>query len=178
MVVIRRHGRAGPNVEGARRDRACAVRPAAVDLAAATLTVASTVIREGDRSLVIQDVLRSDAGQRTIALPPRTGHLLQRRPITLATAEDPPVILSGPYDRPATRARPAVSCSRPRLGRLPWVTSHTFRKTGTTRLDEAGCPPARSPRPPRPRPPRPDQDVYLGRGTASPRTAAVIRRAL
>ena len=40
MVVIRRHGRAGPNVEGARRDRACAVRPAAVDLAAATLTVA------------------------------------------------------------------------------------------------------------------------------------------
>ena len=51
------------------------------------------------------------------------------------------------------------------------------RKTVAPELDEAGLS-APDRRPPRPQPAQLTQDVYLGRGTASPRTAAAIRRAL
>ncbi len=61
---------------------------------------------------------------------------------------------------------------------LPWVTSHTFRKTVATRLDDAGLSARQIADHLGHSRPSLTQDVYLGRGTASPRAAATIRRAL
>ncbi len=59
-----------------------------------------------------------------------------------------------------------------------WVTSHTFRRTVATRLDEAGLSARQIADHLGHSRPSLTQDVYLGRGTASPRTAAAVRRAL
>jgi integrase len=61
---------------------------------------------------------------------------------------------------------------------FPWATSHTFRKTVATRLDEAGLSARQIADHLGHSWPSLTQDVYLGRGTASPRIAAAIRRAL
>ena len=59
-----------------------------------------------------------------------------------------------------------------------WATSHTFRRTVATRLDDAGLSARQIADHLGHSRPSLTQDVYLGRGTASPRTAATIRRAL
>jgi integrase len=61
---------------------------------------------------------------------------------------------------------------------FPWGNSHTFRRTVVTRLDEAGLSARQIADHLGHSRPSLTQDVYLGRGTVSPRTAAVIRRAL
>jgi len=61
---------------------------------------------------------------------------------------------------------------------FPWVTSHTFRRTVAIRLDDAGFSARQIADHLGHSRPSLTQDVYLGRGTASPRTAAVIRRTL
>lgn len=164
---------------GLRIGEACALRPLDVDLDAATLTVTGTVIRERGRGLVIQDVPKTTAGQRTIALPPRAVELLRRRLTASATAEDDPVV----FPSPQRRLRDPSNTSgdlRKALDRagFGWVTSHTFRKTVATRLDEAGLSARQIADHLGHSRPSLTQDVYLGRGTASPRTAAVIRRVL
>jgi integrase len=164
---------------GLRIGEACALRPLDVDPDAATLTVTGTVIRQPGRGLLIQDVPKTTAGRRTITLPPRTVELLRRRLTAPATAEDPPVI----FPSPQRRLRDPSNTSgdlRKALDRagFPWVTSHTLRKTVATRLDEAGLSALQIADHLGHSRPSLTQDVYLGRGTASPRTAAVIRRAL
>ena len=131
---------------GPRIGEACAVRPRAVDLAAATLTVTGTVIRERGRGLVIQDVPKTDAGRRAIALPPRTIHLLQHRLAAPATAEDDPVTSPARRVGSAIRATPAATCARPSTGPAspgsPRTRSARPWPLGSTR---PGCPPGRSP---------------------------------
>jgi integrase len=61
---------------------------------------------------------------------------------------------------------------------LPWVTSHTFCKTVATRLDDAGLSARQIADHLGHSRPSLTRDVYLGRGTGSPRTAAAIRQAL
>jgi len=77
---------------GLRIGEACAVRPCAVDLTTATLTVTGTVIRQPGHGLLIQDVPENTAGRRTIALPPRTVELLRRRLTAPATTEHDAVV--------------------------------------------------------------------------------------
>jgi integrase len=164
---------------GLRIGEACALRPLDVDLDAATLTVTGTVIRERGRGLLIQDVPKTTAGRRTIALPPRTVELLQRRLTAPATGEDDPVIFPSPNGRLRDPSNTSGDL-REALDRagFPWATSHTFRKTVATRLDDAGLSARQIADHLGHSRPSLTQDVYLGRGTASPRTAAVIRRAL
>ena len=163
---------------GLRIGEACALRPQDVDLDAATLTVTGTVIRERGRGLVIQDVPKTTAGRRTIALPPRTVELLRRR-TPPATTEEEPVLFPSPQRRLRDPSNTSGDLRRAldRSG-FDWVTSHTFRKTVATRLDEAGLSARQIADHLGHSRPSLTQDVYLGRGTASPRTAAVIRRAL
>jgi len=59
-----------------------------------------------------------------------------------------------------------------------WVTSHTVRKTVATRLDEAGLSARAIAEQLGHANPSLTQDVYLGRGTASPQAAAALERTL
>jgi integrase len=164
---------------GLRIGEACALRPSAVDLAAATLTVTGTVIRQPGQGLLIQDVPKTTAGRRTITLPPRTVELLRHRLTALTTTGDDPVIFPSPQGRLRDPSNTSgdLRTALDRAG-FPWATSHTFRKTVATRLDEAGLSARQIADHLGHSRPSLTQDVYLGRGTASPRTAAVIRRAL
>jgi integrase len=164
---------------GLRIGEACAVRPSAVDLAAATLTVTGTVVRERGRGLLIQDVPKTTAGRRTITLPPRTVELLRHRLTAPTTTDDDPVIFPSPQGRLRDPSNTSgdLRTALDRAG-FPWATSHTFRKTVATRLDEAGLSARQIADHLGHSRPSLTQDVYLGRGTASPRTAAVIRRSL
>jgi integrase len=164
---------------GLRIGEACAVRPSTVDLAAATLTVTGTVIRERGRGLLIQDVPKTTAGRRTITLPPRTVELLRDRLTAPTTTDDDPVIFPSPQGRLRDPSNTSgdLRTALDRAG-FPWATSHTFRKTVATRLDEAGLSARQIADHLGHSRPSLTQDVYLGRGTASPRTAAVIRRSL
>jgi integrase len=164
---------------GLRIGEACALRSLDVDLAAATLTVTGTVIRERGRGLLIQDVPKTTAGRRTIALPPRTVELLRHRLTALTATDDDPVMFPSPQGRLRDPSNTSgdLRTALDRAG-FPWATSHTFRKTVATRLDEAGLSACQIADHLGHSRPSLTQDVYLGRGTASPRTAAVIRRAL
>ena len=107
------------------------------------------------------------------------GPVLRRRLPRLPSAADPPVLFPSPKgllrDPNNTKRRPAPG---PRPVTFPWATSHTSRRTGATHLDEAG-PSARqiADHLGRSRPSL-TQDVYLGRGTASPLTAAALERSV
>ena len=61
---------------------------------------------------------------------------------------------------------------------FPWATSHTFRRTVATRLDDAGLSARQIADHLGHSRPSLTQDVYLGRGTASPLTAAALQQSL
>ncbi|WP_448612320.1 site-specific integrase [Geodermatophilus sp. URMC 60] len=81
---------------GLRIGEACALRPANVDLAAGTVTVTGTVIRQPGRGLPIQDVPKTGAGRRTIPIPPGTVELLRRRLAALPPHDRDPVVFPSP----------------------------------------------------------------------------------
>lgn len=162
---------------GLRIGEACAVRPTDIDFSAGTLSVGGTVTRDRLRGLFIQERPKSDAGLRTIALPPQTLDLLRRRVRTLPAVSDPLVIF--PSARGLLRDPSNTSGDlRKALDRagFPWATSHTFRKTVATRLDDAGLSARQIADHLGHSRPSLTQDVYLGRGTASPEAAAALHR--
>lgn len=59
---------------------------------------------------------------------------------------------------------------------FPWVTSHAFRKTVATRLDEAGLSARQIADHLGHNRPSLTQDVYMGRGLPSPAAAAALHR--
>jgi integrase len=164
---------------GLRIGEACALRPADVDLDAATVTVTGTVVRQPGHGLLIQDVPKTGAGRRTIPLPPRIVDLLRRRLADLPSQDGDPVVFPSPngHLRDPSNTSGDLRQALDRAG-LPWVTSHTFRKTVATRLDDAGLSARQIADHLGHSRPSLTQDVYLARGTATPRTAAAIRRAL
>ncbi|RFU21913.1 site-specific integrase [Geodermatophilus marinus] len=153
---------------GLRIGEACALHSSAVDLDAARLTVTGTVIREPGRGLLIQDTPKTTAGRRTIALPARTADLLRRRTAP-TTAEDHPVAFPSPQGRLRDPSNTSGDLRKAldRAG-FDWVTSHTFRKTVATRLDEAGLSARQIADHLGHNRPSLTQDVHLGRGTATP----------
>jgi integrase len=164
---------------GVRIGEACAAQPREVDLQAGTLTVTGTVIRERLRGPAIQQFPKTEASQRVIGLPPQTVLLLKRRLATVPDDADPPVI----FPSPQGRLRDPNNTSgdlRQALDRAgySWVTSHTFRRTVATRLDDAGLSARQIADHLGHSRPSLTQDVYLGRGTASPQAAAALQRSL
>jgi integrase len=164
---------------GLRIGEACAVRTTDIDLQAGTLSVAGTVIREPGCGLVIQECPKTVAGRRTIVLPPQTVQLLQRR----LAARPADAVAPAIFPSPRGRLRDPNNTSgdlRKALDRAGfcWVTSHTFRRTVATRLDDAELSARQIADHLGHSRPSLTQDVYLGRGTASPAAAAAIQRAL
>ncbi len=162
---------------GVRIGEACALRWSAVDLDAATVRIDATLIRVPGRGLEIQEFPKTTAGRRTIALPAFVVDLLERRRAQTPTAQGTAVIFPSPTGRlrdphnTSSHLRQALD----RAG-FDWVSSHVFRKTVATRLDEAGLSARQIADHLGHNRPSLTQDVYMGRGLASPEAATALQR--
>jgi integrase len=126
---------------GLRIGEACGLTWNAVDLDIGTIDVRATVVRIRDRGLVVKPT-KTDAGTRTLVLPTWCVAMLRDRAAGLAASneerDDRPVFsapLGGWRDPSNTQAdlRDAF-----RTAGFDWVTSHVFRKTVATLMDQAG----------------------------------------
>jgi integrase len=175
-----------------------------LDLEAGTWEVNATVVRVAGQGLVVQPRPKTAAGWRVIALPHSAVRMLERRRATddgfagdivfatpLARGLRDPVNVSGHLrelldgfecDRCAgTGYQPGVAAgSRERVrctaGPWSWVTSHTFRKTVATRLDEAGLSPRQVADQLGHANPSMTLDVYFGRHVVSAEAARALDR--
>ncbi|WP_369252606.1 tyrosine-type recombinase/integrase [Geodermatophilus amargosae] len=89
---------------------------------------------------------------------------------TRRTAAGPRALLRDPFDT-SSDLRHALDRAD-----FDWVTSHVFRKMVATRLDEAGLSARQIADHLGHTRPSLTQDVYLGRGVASPEAAAALQR--
>jgi integrase len=154
----------------------CAVRQAA--LAPGTVEVNATVIRVKGAGLMIQNRPKTAAGWRVLRLPPNLESMLDRRAAVPARASGPHGVV---FASPRGRLRDPSNTSgdlRDALDALgfDWVTSHTFRKTVATRLDESGFTAREIADILGHEKPSMTQDVYMGRGVVSARMASVLDR--
>jgi integrase len=120
---------------GCRIGEALAVVWSEVDFDAGTVHITSTLIRVKGEGLVRKGT-KSRAGERTLALPDTAVAVLRRRFISGARLDQPlfPDVLGGFRD-PANVRRELREARGQET--LAWITSHTFRKTAATILDEA-----------------------------------------
>jgi integrase len=147
-----------------------------VDLDAGTVAVDHNVIRVKGRGLVRKST-KTVAGERTLALPSWALDMLRKRQ---AGADDPygpvfPDSLGGLRDPSNTRRD--LRNARGSAG-FAWVTSHVFRKTAATILDEAGLSARAVADQLGHSRPSMTQDVYMGRKVASPAAAQALEGAL
>jgi integrase len=158
---------------GLRIGEACAVRWAAIDLAAGALEVNSTMVRTKEHGLVIQERPKSAAGWRVLALPETTVVMLRGR---LPERPQPgSVVFRSPLGQIRDRSNTTADLRRAldRAG-FDWVTSHTFRKTVATRLDDAGLSARQIADHLGHARPSLTQDVYLGRKVVASQAAEVL----
>jgi integrase len=105
-----------------------------------TIEVNATVVRVRGGGLVVQERPKTAAGWRVLALPPYAVLMLARRGAELRFRAAEGVLFPSPF-RPTLRdpsnTQKALRRALDGLG-FDWATSHTFRKTVATRLDEAG----------------------------------------
>lgn len=190
---------------GARIGEVCAARRASVDLEAGTWEIDATVIRQTGVGLLIQHRPKTAAGWRRLAIPEGATALLKRRMDDTARFQGPEgVFFSSPRasalrDKSNTTSRlraaldhvgcevcggtRSVKKSRkggpqpcPASGPFAWVTSHVFRKTVATRLDEAGLSARLIADQLGHAKPSMTQDVYMGRKVVSAEAARILDR--
>lgn len=159
---------------GTRIGEAAAMRDAVIDLAACTVTVNATAVRVPGVGLRLQPHPKTAAAYRTLALPARVVTMLRRRASTRRTNAAGTVFCS-----PAGMIRDPSNTQadlREVLDRIGygWVTSHTFRKTVATRLDEAGMSARQIADHLGHARPSMTLDVYLGRQRSVNRAAAAV----
>lgn len=146
------------------------------------LVVAGNVVREVGEGLRFHEG-KTPAAKRSVPLPPFVVSILRLRQGLARELgyEDAPVFMAVTADGPGWRDPKKVGGwlrdARAWVG-LEWMTTHTWRKTAATLLDEAGLPPRAIA----------DQmghtkismttDTYLGRGGFDPAAATALQRAL
>lgn len=147
-----------------------------VDLVGGHVTISSTIIRVKGEGLLRKST-KSKAGIRTLALPISAVAMLRARFKTGAKLHQPLFPDTRGGFRDPANVRRELRDARG-TGALSWVTSHAFRKTAATILDDAALTAravadqlghAR---------PSMTQDVYLGRGSVSPAAAQALEIAL
>ncbi|WP_370615142.1 tyrosine-type recombinase/integrase [Mumia sp. Pv 4-285] len=105
-----------------------------VDLESGTVRITSTLIRVKGEGLVRKST-KSSAGERTLGMPFSAVQVLHRRFVTGARLDQPVFPdTNGGFRDPANVRRDLRDA---RGEDFSWVTSHTFRKTAATILDEA-----------------------------------------
>jgi len=126
---------------GLRIGEACAVRWGDVDLEVGTVEVLGTVLRVKGKGLVLKPSPKSEAAQRILTLPSWCIGLLQQRAANALQPIDGnapifPAPLSGSLRDPSNTRR-GLREAFAEMG-LPGLTSHAFRKTVATLMDDAG----------------------------------------
>jgi integrase len=123
---------------GLRIGEACGLAWNAVDLQAGTMDVRAAVVRVKGQGLVVKKT-KTDTGARTLGLPRWCVEMLQTRVLRASPLEEGtpvfPAPLGGWRDPSNTQAdlRDAFAAAG-----FDWVTSHVFRKTVATLMDQAG----------------------------------------
>jgi integrase len=161
---------------GLRISEACGLSWDAVDLEAGTFEVRAAAVRIRGRGLVVKTT-KTDTGTRTLELPLWCVGMLRERAARLdldkGSGQHPvfPAPMGGWRDPSNTQAdlKDALSAAG-----FDWVTSHVFRKTVATLMDQAGLSPRAAA----------DQlghantsmttDVYFGRKVATTGAATVL----
>ena len=156
---------------GVRLGEAQALRLSHLDLKAGVVEIAATA---GDHG--IQEWTKTEAGWRVLALPPHVVKTLKRR-IRDETIRTDVVLVPSPLGKVRNRSNTTADLRRlfDRVG-FDWVTSHTFRKTVATRLDEAGISARQVADQLGHRNPSMTTDVYMGRKTTVAAAATVLKR--
>ncbi|SDR08861.1 tyrosine-type recombinase/integrase [Actinopolyspora saharensis] len=121
---------------GARIGEALAVCWPEVDCDSGLVAVNFTVVRVKGKGLVRKST-KSSSGERTLPLPSWAVEMLRQRKAERGTSGEPvfPDSLGGLRDPSNTRRDLRKARGSEEFG---WVTSHVFRKTAATILDEAG----------------------------------------
>jgi len=147
-----------------------------VDFEAGTVNVTSTLIRVKGEGL-LRKATKSRAGERTLPLPVSAVAMLRRRFMTGARLDQPlfPDVLGGFRD-PANVRRELREARGTEA--LAWITSHTFRKTAATILDEAALSARLVADQLGHSRPSMTQDVYLGRRAVDSQAALALEAAL
>ncbi len=120
---------------GVRIGEALAVVWSEVDFEAGTVQITSTLVRVKGEGLLRKGT-KSRAGERTLPLPVSAVAMLRRRFMTGARLDQPvfPDVIGGFRDPANVRRELREARGKEALA---WITSHTFRKTAATILDEA-----------------------------------------
>lgn len=148
---------------GVRIGEALAVYWSEVDFSSGVVAVDHTVVRVRGEGLIRKST-KTKHGERTLVLPSWAVDMLRRR---FANAENPdsPVFASSTGGlRDPSNTRRVLRDTRGSEG-FAWVTSHVFRKTAATILDEAGLTARLIADQLGHSQPSMTQNVYMGRGT-------------
>jgi integrase len=156
---------------GLRVGEALAVTWDTVDLAAGTVEVRGTVIRVKGRGLMTKPAPKSRAGFRKLVLPSWAVEMLRARPPGRPDQTVFCSVLGGLRDRDN-----AIGDLRNALNAagFEWVTSHTFRRTVATLMDQSGLSARAAADQLGHSHPSLTQDVYYGRRIASTGAAEVL----
>jgi integrase len=161
---------------GVRIGEALATVWSEVDLEAGTVQITSTLVRVKGQGL-LRKRTKSRAGERALPLPVSAVAVLCRRYMTGARLDQPlfPDVLGGFRD-PANVRRDLREARGTET--LAWITSHSFRKTAATILDEAALSARLVADQLGHSRPSMTQDVYLGRRAVDSQAALALDAAL
>ena len=167
---------------GCRIGEACAARDAVLkldfDKMTGTWEINATIIRVHGQGLIIQERPKTAAGWRVLALPRFAVAMVQRRRGELRLQGPQSVLFPSPRAKALRDPSNTPGDLRAALDRLgfAWVTSHTFRKTVATRLDEAGLTARQIADQLGHARPSMTQDVYMGRQVVNAAAAKILER--
>jgi integrase len=174
-----------------------------LDLDHATVEINATIIRIKGRGLTVQEWPKTAAGWRRLALPRYAVAIIERRRADPQLAAPRGVVFGSPLGHlrdPANTASDlrevldGIGCDvcegsgwlpstderggrvRCHAGPFSWVTSHTFRKTVATRLDEAHLTARQIADQLGHAHPSLTQDVYMGRKVVTAEAARLLDR--
>lgn len=161
---------------GVRIGEALATVWSEVDFEAGTVRITSTLVRVKGEGLLRKGT-KSRAGERTLPLPVSAVAMLRRRFMTGARLDQPlfPDV-NGGFRDPANVRRELREARGTET--LSWITSHTFRKTAATILDEAALSARLVADQLGHSRPSMTQDVYLGRRAVDSQAALALEAAL
>jgi integrase len=160
---------------GCRIGEALATRWSSLDFEAGTLRIDSNLVRARGRGVVLQDHPKTAAGARTISIPLSLIERLHRRHREFKISNEQDLVfptIRGNARDPRNTSRDWRE-ARERLG-YPDVTSHSFRKTVATALDQAGMTAREIAEYLGHENPSITQDVYMAKNTGGKRAAAAL----
>jgi integrase len=124
---------------GVRIGEACAVRESVLDLGASTAHINATVVRVNGAGLHIQPRTKTAGSERILHLPSHLVRMIKRRRLNGHLPGPAGVIFTSPTGliRDPSNTQADLRQALDRAG-YPWVSSHVFRKTVASRLDDHG----------------------------------------